>query len=176
MAYKTYKKGNKTLEIHTDELPESPRDWDNVGTMVCLHKRYTMGDVQDMDLDEANKIEKRSLSLPIYMYDHSGQTISTEPFSCRWDSGKLGFIYVTHEEAKKRMGWKSITPKRKEKLLEILKNEVTTYDQYITGEVYGFKIMEEGEEVDSCWGIFGDPDKEIFLHLDEKPEDWKEVE
>ncbi len=29
-----------------DESPESPRDWDNTGTMCCWHRRYHLGDVQ----------------------------------------------------------------------------------------------------------------------------------
>lgn len=33
-----------TIRIVADESPESPRDWDNFGTMVCWHRRYTLGD------------------------------------------------------------------------------------------------------------------------------------
>ena len=29
-----------------DDFAESPRDWDNLGTMVCWHNRYTLGDEQ----------------------------------------------------------------------------------------------------------------------------------
>ena len=34
------------LEIHGDECAESPRDWDNLGTIVGWHGRYTIGDEQ----------------------------------------------------------------------------------------------------------------------------------
>lgn len=30
----------------SDYIDESPRDWDNVGTMACWHSRYTLGDEQ----------------------------------------------------------------------------------------------------------------------------------
>ena len=34
--------------------------------------------------------------------------------------------------------------------------EVEVYDQYITGEVYGYVIKdEEGNELEPCWGFFG---------------------
>lgn len=38
-----------------------------------------------------------------------------------------------------------------------LKSEVETYDQYLTGDVYGYVIEDkEGEELDSCWGFYGE--------------------
>lgn len=33
--------------------------------------------------------------LPLHLYDHSGITMSTGGFSCPWDSGQVGYIYVT---------------------------------------------------------------------------------
>ena len=34
--------------------------------------------------------------------------------------------------------------------------QVEEYDHYLTGEVYGFTLYENGEETDSCWGYYGD--------------------
>ena len=52
-----------------------------------------------------------------------------------------------------------------------LQSEVEVYDQYLTGEVYGFRVLgEDDTEVDSCWGFFGsDPmTNGIFEHLSEQ--------
>jgi hypothetical protein len=35
---------------------------------------------------------------PLYMYDHSGTTYSTSPFSCPWDSGRVGIIALLRSE------------------------------------------------------------------------------
>jgi len=173
----TFTKGTKTLVIEQDSQVETPREWDNLGTMVFLGNYSHLGDKHEIEtVEEANKIERRSISLPVYMYSHSGETISTTPFSCTWDSGKLGFIYVTQSKAMKYFGWKSITPKRKKKLLEYLEREVETLDQYIKGEVYGFTLSEPNNEVDSCWGFYGDDFKSIFDNIGENKEDWKEVD
>ena len=52
---------------------------------------------------------------------------------------------------------KNVTAKIKERLLVNLNGEVETYDQYLTGDIYGFKEVDsEGNEVDSCWGFYGD--------------------
>jgi hypothetical protein len=42
-------------------------------------------------------------------------------------------------------------------LQKCLRGEVETYDMYLTGQVYGFIVKDdEGEDLDSCWGYFGD--------------------
>ena len=34
------------LKIIRDTDPADPREWDNLGTMVCFHSRYNLGDEQ----------------------------------------------------------------------------------------------------------------------------------
>ena len=41
------------LRIERDEYPESPRDLDNAGTMVCWHRRYNLGDEQPSEDPDA---------------------------------------------------------------------------------------------------------------------------
>lgn len=36
---------------------------------------------------------------PLYLYNHSGLSISMSPFSCPWDSGQVGWIYCSFEKA-----------------------------------------------------------------------------
>lgn len=38
-----------TINVYYDETPEDPRTWDNVATFVCEHRRYTLGDEQDIE-------------------------------------------------------------------------------------------------------------------------------
>jgi hypothetical protein len=85
--------------------------------------------------------------------------MNTSGFSCPWDSGQVGFIYISLEKAREEYNWKRITKERREFLEKILRAEVTEYDYYLTGSVYGFNITREDEDeevyVDSCWGFFG---------------------
>lgn len=99
--------------------------------------------------------QKNNLLLPLYLYDHSGITMNTTGFTCKWDSGQVGFIYQSHKDIKEHIPGHTF----KEKLNQATENliqEVKTYDCYLTGETYGFKYFENGEESDSCWGFFGD--------------------
>ena len=168
-----------TLKVVQDENPISPREWDNLGTMAYKHRNYTLGDeeipepiewLEDMlNLNRKREYSNERLTeleelffeqyiaLPLYLYDHSGITISTTPFSCRWDSEKVGYIYVSKEKIREEYGWKKVTDKRREKILSYLKGEVETFDQYIRGDVYGFQVEDEdGNHIDSCYGFYGD--------------------
>ncbi len=40
---------NYELRIYRDEHADSPREWENMGKMVCWHRRYTLGDKHDYD-------------------------------------------------------------------------------------------------------------------------------
>lgn len=164
----TYKGFN--INIERDSDAESPREWSNIGTMYTMHRRYQpeedfykhfeWNEVFDENRNLLPAFEKRYIALKFYLYDHSGQTVSTSPFSCPWDSGLFGIIAVSVDSVKKEYGWKKITKERREQIEGYLRGEVETYDQYLTGEVYGYTISEvENEENkldDSCWGFFGD--------------------
>lgn len=154
------------LRIEQDLDPMSPRENCNLGTMVCFHKRYNFGDSHDYhpgdyagwdDLQEA--IEKEhdiAVILPIYMFDHSGTTLRTTPFSCPWDSGQVGFIFITKEKVRYEYSRKKMSRKLTSRIVTYLVNEVQEYNQYVNGDVWGFIIEDDnGEHLDSCWGFYG---------------------
>lgn len=159
---------SKTLDsgfrvaVEYDCDPESPRSWDNVGTVVLIDRcRYNFGD-ESASYDELKAIndDPANIVLPVYMYDHSGITINTGGFSCPWDSGQVGLIYCTKEKALKEWGTgkkKIVSKKMRKKVYEFLEGEIETLDQYLRGEVYGYVLYDpEGEEVSSCWGFYGE--------------------
>lgn len=194
-----------TLEIFAEHDPWNPREWDNLCTMVCWHRRYSLGDDHNYDgiedffqalckdvlgkgYDETSELywqdmlkmlEDSNLILikAINIYDHSGITVSTSsgyPYNDRWDAGCVGFIYVKKktimEETRYATDetWRDVAE-------DFIKSEMETYDNYLRGDVYGFKLTkkvieqeicphcgeiiredEEEEEVDMCWGFYGD--------------------
>ncbi len=168
-ALETIEYNGHTIEIHQDLDPQNPRtEYDNLGTMVCFHNRYDLGDrghgYDKGDFDSWDELEAQiykdndvAVCLPLYLYDHSGITMNTTGFSCRWDSGQVGFIFISKEKARSEYSAKRISPKLRGRLTTYLKNEVETYDHYLTGSVYGYQIVDQaGADVDSCWGFFGD--------------------
>lgn len=160
--------GKYKIEIFPDDDPMNPREDDNLGTMICFHNRYTLGDKHNYDHNDYEgwaemkqaliKEEKLGVILPLFLYDHSGLTISTTPFSCPWDSGRIGFIFISKQKMREEYGYKRISQKLIKRVAQYLVNEVEVYDQYLRGDCYGYRITDttDGEEVDSCWGYYGD--------------------
>lgn len=158
--------GNLTVKIEYDEDPPNPRtDWDNLGTMVAFHKRYNLGDKTDYKEDHyeswdelrdaIEKNEDPAVILPLYLHDHSGLTMRTSDFGDRWDSGQVGFIFVSKKRAREE--YKKLTAKNLGHAKKVLEGEVETYSDYLSGGVYGFVIEDEeaDEELDALWGIYG---------------------
>jgi len=159
--------------------------------MVCWHRRYNLGDEQPdyspqefgwRVMAEDNVIpndiapehvqawlDKHYIILPLYLYDHSGITMSTGQFTCPWDSGQVGYIYA-------KLGAEGMDAPS---IRACLESEVAVYDQYLRGDVYGFIVEERDaeeyedddagwEHTDSCYGFYGSNprDNGMAEHMD----------
>ncbi len=150
------------VRIVYDEDCVNPRtDYDNFGHMICFHRNYTLGDKHKMSVEEAKEFADKVLKdggivLPLYLYDHSGITMSVNAFSCPWDSGQVGFTYATKEDIRKNWMIKRVTAKKLEEARKLLISEVEVYDSYLTGECYGFIATAPNGKEESCWGFLGD--------------------
>lgn len=101
----------------------------------------------------------QNIILPLHLYDHSGLRMSASSFvgsaqHAEWDSGQVGWIYATAEDISAEFG--NCSEESMQKATELLKSEVKDYDYYLSGQCYGFRLYENGEETDSCWGFLGD--------------------
>jgi len=153
-----------TIKVYLDDQPHgSPRDWSILGTMTCFHSRYQLGEPHNFTNPEhLQRMVDRPhiIALPLYLYDHSGITMRTSPFECPWDSGQVGYIWVTKQHVRREFDVKRVTQKVEEKAIKFLRDEVYMYDLHIRGEVYGYVTEDEkGEHLDSCWGFYGDPNE-----------------
>jgi len=86
---------------------------------------------------------------PVYMYDHSGIKLSLKPFSCPWDSGQVGYMYILKPEMNKA----GIRDWSESRVREIFECELEEYNQYLCGDVWQYEIIETG---DSLTGFYGD--------------------
>lgn len=171
----TFKQGDEKLEIFFDEDPESPREWDNLGIMVCSHREYNLGD-QQIDYPFEDYLQKHDIDqkdigiiLPLFLMDHSGLRISCGDFAASdpqgWDSGQVGVIYVTKQKLRHEYSVKKLTDEIIKRAKKVLQQEIETYDDYLSGNCYCFthskiKTCDLGhnhdEIIDSCGGYYGD--------------------
>lgn len=155
------------LVIEQDELLEDPRSWDNLGTMLCCHRNYSLGDCNsnketeeqlaeicrkygksDEEIDEMTFAEEVQFilnqddicGLPLYITDHSGISMRTYRFDA-WDSSFVGLIFVEKDFYLAQMCLKD-EEGWKEKAKETLKSEVETYSDFLEGNVYEWTLYE----------------------------------
>ena len=169
-----------TLEVEQDNLGDSPRDWDNLCTMVCWHRHYNLGDKHDYDgiedffqslckevlgkgydeiddlywQDMFKMLDESNLILikPINMYDHGGITVSTSNGYPYNDRWDAGCVGFIY--VTKKTIFKEcgdITEENwKERADKYLEGEMETYDQYCRGEVYGYRLIKTVVKQETC--------------------------
>lgn len=212
MEQEIYYKGYK-IKIRQDEFCESPNEWINEDLfLVYDHRQFNVerkgfepNDIYNylelkskiessIGLDESQEELEDEIKgyfdynskywiFPVEAYIHSGVSLSlfSGTKQCRWDSSVAGYILAEKDSFKDEYD----AIKSAESLIE-------TWNQYLSGEVYGFitekpttiysiekslfdKHLKEGtvikdlekdfmtedewEEIDSCWGYYGEPEK-----------------
>lgn len=175
---KSVKAGKYEGSVVRDEEPTNPREFSNLGRMVCSHRRYNLGDdVETLgftfkadnfggwaDVEKYLREEEgAAVILPLYLYDHGDITMSTKPFSCRFDSGQVGFIYATAADINDVLFAPGATQEeRVEKARKNLEIEVEIYDNYLRGDVHGWQVVDaDGNHVDGCFGYYGDGGRDL---------------
>lgn len=164
---KTYKQTSVRVVQSYDEFAESPRNWDNLTTIICHHRRYALGDVEVSreftGYDSLKELKKALVDSygemayikPLSLYDHSMQTLSIGEPTDRWDSGYVGFIFVTKEQARRWYGVKRVTKTILEKIEKSAQAEVEEYNKIcLWGEVYQLKLQNVFTNADDATDTF----------------------
>lgn len=148
-----------TVKIVHDDCAENPRTaFDHVGRMQISGRRIVC---IDETKGRTTKEGAREIFcvLPIYRFEHSGVAYDVNPFSCKWDSGRVGLIVAYRDDVEAAFGFKIRTKKALEKVLACLRAEVQEYSDWASGEVYGYQIIDDSDgeekEIDSCYGFYG---------------------
>jgi hypothetical protein len=123
-------------------------DWYERGFKIYAtegSKKYIPVDVciNAKDADEANHIEQllkdSEAHLPLYLYAHSGVSVSTVPFGDPFDSGQCGFAVLEKEQG---VSWGP-------EAVQTLELMVKEFDNVLRGNVIGWKVTKR-ETCDKC--------------------------
>lgn len=203
------------VDIVYDEDNESPRKWDNI-SKLCIreHRRYDFPNELKINFDDLNSYddyevddnyqiietvgqhEQKKLEgyhmFWLDCYEHSGISFSLSGtgMQCQFDtSRKCGLIAIPkHFEWDNGPGYSGSVDYTEAEAEEMAKADIEIYNQYMNGEVYGFRLMQSFEPIiwsdsdgrqheykaddeclDSCYGIYDQ--KEIAEHL---PKEYRE--
>jgi len=167
------------INVFRDENCDSDQDWLNSDEafIVYDHRQFDVR-VKGFDPEEIylHCREKKQwfyddhYVFPLYAYIHSGVALSLSrsgyyPFTCPWDTSMSGFVLI-----KQVKGWTY----RREKALKVAESLVENWNDALSGNVWGYTITynsvevidnedykeENDEEIESCWGFYGDNYKE----------------
>lgn len=196
---KVARNATHTCLIYDDPTPDNPRDtYEPFGHMVCWHRRYDLGDKHTYEspdgfleamcrryVPDFTCPEKLTLSakldllaevpafviLPLYLFDHSGLSISTTSFNDPWDSGQVGWIYATPDDLRENF-MREPTDQDIWNALPTLRQEVNEYDLYLRGFASCFELYEnDGVQIDACSNIFCDINPEDHICKNYLPSD-----
>lgn len=144
-----------SIKIYYDTDADSPASWGNEDYFLCADYRHlylkdtpiTAEDCRNA-LNDGKSFLNGYYIFPVSIYDHSGIALSLGS-SRGWDySNGSAFLCV-----KRMKGWSWAKSKAEERA----ENLVETWNEYLSGEIYGFVSEDEdGEMIDSCWGFYGD--------------------
>lgn len=167
IEYKGYK-----IEIVQDECGENPRDSsDPLGTIFYWHRQYRLGGKRDInathaypDSDPAEVV--RGLAdggevLPLYCRDQDCALQTRLGTRAAWPH--VGYIYCPKDKIRAEYG--DLSANSRTTARRVLEAEVAEMSAYLTGEVYGWRVVgPDGSTVDSCWGYYGlDLNREYML-------------
>lgn len=165
-----------TLKIVLDPEPFHPFEDDEgkLSTFVFEHRRYTLGDTDRAGYearrpdifrvaDGFDRTHPDVLAFEtVYMLDHSGLRFWTDmnaplytPYG-GWDSGIIGFAVVTRQDFE-RVGLDPDAEDARQRAKDSILSEVKCLDQYHSGQVLGYQIVDAGGEVvDDAYGYYGE--------------------
>lgn len=150
------------IKIAYDEQPDNPFDMDEgLGKFYHWkehdHKELVIYcDTLGYDIDTHEKIRKDNPdAVRIDKYEHSSISYSVEGegIQCRWDTSSTWAVWLPNkcllDELKGLKG-----KKRRAKCIEFARQACEVFNKWANGEVYGFIVELEGENIDSCWGFY----------------------
>ena len=146
------------IEIIPDENCESPDTWGDDGVfLVGYHRDFWVERKDIISKDVAadifrgeknwgtEQITKKYWCFGLEAYIHSGVVLALS--NCgdfcdrQWDVSRLGLVLVSKEESR-----------FSKKAREYAERLIETWNQYLSGDVYGYNIEQLN---DSCWGYYG---------------------
>lgn len=166
------------LKIGYDECIDSPRNYFNIGKILCLPNKYIKNELElPYEYDEKfkesrnlNEIEEMLTKLGyiherICVYDHSGVSIYLGTPCCRWDSGYIGWYCVSREEVKEQYGLERLVKQRVNKVKKLMNTEIRNYNNWINGNVYWYELYKNGKLIDHCGRVIADDEEDAIKKI-----------
>jgi hypothetical protein len=144
------------------EVYEAPNDFDQgFLSKYYLFNKNVWSEDHDIDadnvqefMDEVKKLHPDNVAIKtLYKYQHSGAALNFTAFSCKWDSGLIGFAVLD----KKDLDNVGLELKNKKDILSLMETELEQIENYINGWVYDV-FMEAPDYISVYYLSYSDKD------------------
>lgn len=145
-----------TIDFIQDDYPVDPRE--NADTVICSANRKEFGDINlgicpkrstphlevfKRHLKQSNLCIQDVVYSLVFLNEYNGYELSTKPFLNSWDSGQLGYIYITRQDARKRLNVSRLTKRNTFYIVDTyFRRELDVFTDYLNGEVYYWQCRE----------------------------------
>lgn len=166
--FDTFAVGDYICELHYDENPSSPAEWDTLGEMYPLVRsaQYLgfrdVSDTHGQAIEAMERLGTRGMvrylalcygvtAIPFNVYEHGGVTVHIAPLdgeSCdgyiATDAARIAALGVPSDDVHAQ-----------------LRGELREWADYLEGNVLGFVVRHrDGLVVDSVWGFYPDESRD----------------
>ena len=168
-AIETFEQDGYKAELFQDYDPQSPAEWDTLGTLVTLtslSRSYSFGN-RESDGAEDDAVERGGFALLaryLRMTERGGAEIVPLRFEDYGSSGTRlrvtgeddgrvnAFLYVDGEDIAKEFDGD------RDKARACLEAEAEAWNQYVEGDIYGYNVTRpDGSDAPDggLWGLYG---------------------
>jgi len=154
-----FKHNGYTVKLIADHDATAPDEFGDDGIILVTTKNRYFERLHDgksaPELDDDPEMKRKYWAFPVYAYIHSGVALSLGrggQFADPWDSGRIGTLFL----AKSEWRYRTRETKKNWSAEHYAKVHIETWNQYLSGDVWGFEITDaDGKDIDSCWGFYG---------------------
>lgn len=151
----------------------NPRLDDCFCVIVADHPKYDIGDTEHGYREENGyewgpdslqeihadivKTHPGCIIRPLFLMDHGLVGVSLKDYRDKWDSGQVGWVFVSRQMIRDNWGIKRVTKEYIERAEALMASEVEEYSRWLEGCVYTFKVTNpatgESEKGDPMIGM-----------------------
>ena len=148
--------GEKLLEGYMANMLTGAEGWSEVEEFNEWRDLEEIAKAISYCAEAPKLLSQKGVLLTVYRFEHSDVAYSTEPFDDPWDSGAVGFIWVSDAE----LAGKQMAYVPKEDIRKMLEAEVEDYSAWANGDTYAIHLLKDNMPLDDACGFYGDDELE----------------
>lgn len=168
----THEIGSCVVELHVDEEPLSPAEWDTLGVVYALNHGAEYQGFESIAQSHGNAIEANErggarllvrylrlchgiYAVPFDLNDYGSSGVQLSRFLDDETDPVDAYIATTHERVTELCG-EGANYHEPEWIIDALRSELGEWRSWFDGEVVGYVVRCQGAVVGSCWGFYPD--------------------